>query len=534
MATLKFIDPPAEASPREFTTEALRIGRSPKNDLVVRDPHVSRFHAKIVRGAFGYYLVGLDSRNRTLVNGHPAEEPMVLDNGDRIQLGSTILAFESTTVPNVRIEETPRQAFSPVSSRSQAKARGHRMLGAILDADRELRPGRPLAEALGVILEMARQAIPFERGAVLLRRWGDLIPIAIYPSSATRDDPIIISRGILTHVMRTGTGTLTSDAMADDRFTGYDSVHRNRVRSALCVPIMSPGGPLGAVYLDSSHEARLFSRDDLEILERIADLAGCKIECTRMFRHALEADRMQRELDVAWDLQRSILPAEPPRVPGYEFHAITRPCLQVGGDAYDYVTFPDGRVGLCVVDSAGHGLDASLLMAYCQASLRALCDLDLTAADTCRRLNGLLNARIPSNRFVTLFFGILDAERHTLSWVNAGQPSPVIVGRAGDTTFLKRTGMPIGMFPDSAFRARTNAFDPGAVLVCFSDGLIDARDGAGRPFGAERLIELAVALRGLPPGEFVGEVMARVDAHAGAEPVDADDLTIMMVRRDAA
>jgi len=356
--------------------------------------------------------------------------------------------------------------------------------------------------------------------------------MVVYPSGATRDDPLIISRGILTHVMRTGAGMLTSDALADDRFTAYDSVHRNRIRSAICVPIMSLGGPLGAIYLDSPHEAGLFSQDDLDTLDRMADLAGCKIECTRVFRQALEADRMQQELDLAWDLQRAILPAEPPRIPGYEFHAITRPCLQVGGDAYDYLMFPDGRLGLCVVDSAGHGLDASLLMAYCQASFRALCALDLTAAETCRRLNRLLNARIPPNRFVTLFFAILDVERHTLSWVNAGQPSPVIVGRTGETTFLERTGMPIGMFPDSDFEARTTAFDPGSVLVCFSDGLLDARDKEGRPFGAERLIELAVALRGLPPGEFVREVLAKVDAHAGAEPEDADDLTIMIARRD--
>src|SRR5262249_4163188 len=150
-------------------------------------------------------------------------------------------------------------------------------------------------------------------------------------------------------------------------------------------------------------------------------------------------------------------------------------CRAVGGDYYDYLPLDGGRVGIGLGDVAGKGLPAALLMASLQASLRALSELGLPPDDMMTRLNRLLCRTVPENRFVTFFFAALDPASHTLSYVNAGQNPPYIVRQGQEPEKLGQTGPPLGLFDTTRYGSRTVTLSPGDILVCYSDGVSEAR-----------------------------------------------------------
>src|SRR5262249_38102221 len=243
-----------------------------------------------------------------------------------------------------------------------------------------------------------------------------------------------------------------------------------------------------------------------------------------------QAQKVEAELARASEIQKILLPATSPPIPGYLLHGSSEPARVVGGDLFDYIDLPGGRYGLALGDVAGKGYPAALLMTAFQASLRALAELDLPPAETIDRLNRLLFRRFPDNRFVTFFYGVLDPTADTLTYVNAGHCPPWVLRANGDAEELGVTGGPLGMFEKGDFESKVIDLEPGALFVCYSDGVTEVSDPEGDLFGEDNLLSLLKTVKDLRPADIIEKITSVIAVHHQNAPPD-DDITLVVLKR---
>jgi len=243
---------------------------------------------------------------------------------------------------------------------------------------------------------------------------------------------------------------------------------------------------------------------------------------------------MARELSQAAEIQRGLLPTNNPKVPGVDIAGRNLPCYTVGGDYFDYLSYPDGRVGLVVADVAGKGMPAALMMSNMQALMQVFTEAALEPAALVTRLNKHLAARCPGNRFITLFFGVLDPYTGTLLYCNAGHNPPVLVRRGGYRELLSAGGgMILGIHGAATYETATVTLATGDTLVLFSDGVTEAcAPDSENEFGEERLGAI-VAAQANAPARAVVEVVLRELTTWTCGGAFADDVTLVVARRTA-
>ena len=188
-----------------------------------------------------------------------------------------------------------------------------------------------------------------------------------------------------------------------------------------------------------------------------------------------------------------------PPIEGYSVHGNSEPARVVGGTCSTTSSSPADAMRSSWATWPARAIPAALLMCAFQASLRALCELDLPPEETIDRLNRLLCRRFPDNRFVTLFYGVLDPAKHTLTYVNAGHCPPWIVREGGGADRLIPTGGPLGMFEKGDYHAQAVDLQAGELFICYSDGVTEVSNPAGEEFGETSLIELVKTLKDLSP-----------------------------------
>lgn len=261
---------------------------------------------------------------------------------------------------------------------------------------------------------------------------------------------------------------------------------------ALAVPIETDGVVKGLLVVGDK-ESRVgvgpFVDADRRSLAHFATQAAIALEQARLHREALEKERLEREMELASQIQRGILPPTLPVVEGFELLAWTRPALHVGGDYYDLIELSDDRLALVVADVSGKGVPAALLVSTVHAALRLLLAHDIEGPELCRQLNDHLLRFSASNKFVTLFLAELDPTTQTLRYVNAGH-NPALL-RVGSTNhWLEATGVPLGLLPDATFEQCELELFSGDLLCVYSDGVTEASSPEGEELGESGLISL--------------------------------------------
>jgi sigma-B regulation protein RsbU (phosphoserine phosphatase) len=244
------------------------------------------------------------------------------------------------------------------------------------------------------------------------------------------------------------------------------------------------------------------------------------------------ADRLslKGDLEVAREIQQAMLPHEIFRLPTVTASGQSRPANTVGGDFYDILPLPDGRVVVALGDVAGKGSPAALLMALLLAMLRTLVDEGLEASALVERLNAQICRHSPPSRFITLFYGVFDPATGSLTYVNAGQNPPLVRRGAGLYDRLESTGVALGMFDRSRYDARATRLDPAELLVLYSDGITEAEDPRGRPFDEAGLQEAIERGASEDPAALGASIVAAVERHARDTRL-ADDLTVLILQR---
>ena len=256
---------------------------------------------------------------------------------------------------------------------------------------------------------------------------------------------------------------LSQDAGDDKNLPTSASIADLKIRSVMCVPLLTPDNKaLGIIQLDTS-DRRQFNEDDLDVLAAVASQAAISIQNASMHESLLERERLNRDLKIAEQVQKRFLPQVVPTVPGYEFFAHYQPTYEVGGDYYDFVPLPGDRMAVAVGDVSGKGVAAALMMAKFSGDTRYCILTENAPAPTATRLNTLLCAAGIEEKFITLGLCVLDAATRKLTLTSAGH-TPVIIRRAdgrAEEVGQEVSGFPLGIMEDSDYQQTEVQLEPG-------------------------------------------------------------------------
>jgi len=391
-----------------------------------------------------------------------------------------------------------------------------------------------LDEVLNRVMDEVVAATRAERGFVMLREPNGRLTFraARGLDQKTIEAPQFqISRSLVERVAYDGQPILTSDARQDTRFSMRQSVISMGLRSILCVPLVTKDRVTGVVYVDNRHQVGIFTQADLDLLVAIAASAAMAIENARLYQVAVEKGRLERELQMARELQAGLLPHETPQLPGWECVARWLPAREVAGDFYDFIPGDGGSCGWVIADVSDKGMPAALFMALSRSIVRASLAAAHSPAEGIAQANRLICADATGGMFVTLFFARLDPATGVITYVNAGHDPPLLC-RAGDAqpAWLTRTGLLLGMTEDARYEQRTVTLTPGDSILCYTDGVTDALDGHGGEFGVERLQQVALEHCHSAAVELVNALeQALADFTGGSTPFD--DVTILAIKR---
>jgi sigma-B regulation protein RsbU (phosphoserine phosphatase) len=253
---------------------------------------------------------------------------------------------------------------------------------------------------------------------------------------------------------------------------------------------------------------------------------------TAIGREMVQRERLNRELEIAQEVQEHLFPQHLPFVPGLDYCGRCRPAREVGGDYYDFLELPEGRLGVAIGDVSGKGIGAALMMASLQASLRGQAPVGHNLAELMRRVNSLIYDLSSSNRYATLFYAEYDPRSRQLSYVNAGHNPPLIVREAagGCQVLRLETGGPvIGLLLRQSYQHESVPLIPGDLVVLFTDGISESMNSRDEEWGEERLIELARTCHGLPAFDAMTRILAAAEAFA-AGASQHDDMTAVVLR----
>ena len=301
---------------------------------------------------------------------------------------------------------------------------------------------------------------------------------------------------------------------------------------ALVVPLVSQGELIGTLNLGPRRSEQEYSTDDRRLLTTLAAQAAPAIRVAQLVREqaaeAAERERLEQEMRVATLIQQQFLPRELPNLPQWQIAAYYGPARAVGGDFYDFIPMPDGRIGIAVGDVTDKGVPAALVMARTHSILRAEASRSDSPGEILGRANALLVPEMPARMFVTCLFAILEPETGRMVMANAGHNLPYI--RTDDGVVeLRATGMPLGLMPGIRYEETEGVIAPGSNVLLYSDGLVEAHDPTATMFGFPRLREaMTIDDAG---SELLDRLLDDLHRFTGPEWEQEDDITLVTLRR---
>src|SRR5580658_9065597 len=546
MKELQILTPDGQNRFIPLNADRISLGRSSAAELSFPDDGgLSRQHLAIERDGGGWALRDLGSKNGTMLNGAKVTERMPLKPGDRITAGHLILIYDGSSsqirqpvvVFDPREETADEAASSTVithldgviksedgAGEAQTLAATH--VSALIRAGNELAGNRPLPELFRFILDLSISAVKADRGVLMTLENGELVV------RANKGEGFRISTAVRDRVLNSGLSVLVRDTSIDDAFRERRSIVEQNIRTLMAVPLQTRDKIIGIIYVDSPSLTREFTKDDLNLLTVMANVAAIRIEQTRFAEMEQARQLMERDLEQAAEIQQGFLPAVAPPVRGLDVAGHNAPCRTVGGDYYDFFPYGNSRIAMVLGDVSGKGMPASLLMMGLQARVQVLIEEPKSRADVMTRLNRITSANCPSNRFITLFFCILDGDTGDLTYCNAGHNPPLIVRANGSYEQLKGGGPVLGILSFVQYQEFHAQLDKGDVLVIYSDGVTEANNPAGDEFEIEGLAAAVIPDRSQSAGTIISRINKAVLAYTeGAPP--SDDITLIVARRIA-
>lgn len=526
------------------------IGRSARSDVCIPDAFASRLHAEVRQEGDAFWLQDLGSANGTRYNGNVVTMPIPLLSGGEIQIGETSILFDDERFDknkNATLIADNTEALNPAMTiafshrknptseilDSQFTSRND-LLGLISKVGIALLSSSGLDDTLNQVAMLVFEAVPAERCVIMLRdektEGGMKIVVARVRGKDEKLEEVRISRTVMDEVMKNGKSVLTSDAQHDPRYASQTMALLG-IRSVLAVPLsVDERDVFGIVYADSPTYEATFTEEHLNILTTLASVASIRVENASLMEARFQRERMERELELATEIQQRFQPSEAPKMEGYEFQGISFSCYEIGGDYYDFIKMHDGRMLIALGDVSGKGTAAALLMSSVHAAIHAQVAAKSPLDEMIRSVNLYLAENTPANRFVTLFVAVLDPQTGVLRYINAGHNPPLVGRVGGEIEQLSSGGLPLGLLPMADYEVGETKLNSGDAIVVYSDGVSEANNIREEEFGMDRLIDVVRRnLHGSAAG-IRDKVESALSAFTQTAPAN-DDITLVIVKK---
>jgi sigma-B regulation protein RsbU (phosphoserine phosphatase) len=453
---------------------------------------------------------------------------------DRLLEESHAFTLRLLQVLSLRLRATNNHFISELERNAARWKLELHKLERLLEATKVVNSTLDLDKLLRVILETALRIVDGDRGTVYLVDEGrNELWSKVLQGSERVKIRLAMGKGIAGYVGATGDTLNIPDAYLDPRFNpAVDRKTGYKTKTILCMPMKDKDEKIIGVFQLLNKRHGLFTGEDEHFIAALSVHAAIAIENARLYEQERQKAALEKELIAAREVQMSLLPKTLPAAEGYQFAAASLPAKEVAGDLYDFMNMESGRIALLLGDVSGKGLPAALLMANLQGTLRDQTFLNFSPRDCLSNSNTLLHHNTSPEKFVTLFYAILDTARHDVRYANAGQDHPFLIRPDGSADRLKEGGIPLGVLSQFPYGEASIRFEPGSVLVICSDGISEAVNRKEEQFGEERLGAFLREHRHQSAEELLNGVLSAVKQHIGNTP-QFDDITIVVVKRAA-
>jgi len=321
------------------------------------------------------------------------------------------------------------------------------------------------------------------------------------------------------------------DPFFEDQRESYEDTF-NQLHALLIIPLIYEDRLIGLISLGAKKSGKFYRREDINLLNTLANQGAVAIENAIMIEEVIEKERMEEELSIAKDLQVSMLPAECPQIKGLEIAAYSMSAKEVGGDFYDFIEMGTEKAGLIIGDVTGKSVSGALVMSASRSIFRMLSEENFSVADIMIRANRRTKKDIKSGMFVALLYAVLNAKENQISMCSAGQTQPILLKAGADTAELIETigdTFPLGILEDVDYRETLVQVSPGDKLVFYTDGIVEAMNENAELFGFERLQEIIQQSRAANAETLLTEIVEGVHTYA-AGTAQHDDITVIVVK----
>jgi sigma-B regulation protein RsbU (phosphoserine phosphatase) len=354
--------------------------------------------------------------------------------------------------------------------------------------------------------------------AGVARRGFDDLPVETDPM-------LMLGQGIIGHVIHTGRPRLASDVTQDPRYVAG----RKATRSEIAVPVIVGERVIGALNLENDRRGA-FDEGHLDALRFFATAAAISIEKALLHRQLMEKQRLEEQLHIARQVQDRLLPAVAPEVPGYDLAGVCIPSHEIGGDVFDYIPLPGGRLGLLVADVSGKGVPAALIMSAFRALVRAYCRQEQDLGRLAATVNRHLLDSTGHEDFITCLYGVLEPETGRFRYVNCGHNPPLLLRAGGESEPLGGGNLVLGLFAGTEFQPDRVTLAPGDRLLLYTDGVVDCEDVHGAAFGIGGILSVAGSAAHPTSTGLITSLVAAARSFSQSDHF-SDDFTLLALHR---
>ncbi|MCI0448383.1 MAG: SpoIIE family protein phosphatase [Chlorobi bacterium] len=456
-------------------------------------------------GLLGVYLFAIFLLGRLSISIFEIKDPTVI-------IVMVLLLSLTFTPINKRLLKWIDETFYPEKTKyaNSFKEFMHRISGQIESGELLSELSRWVQKTTGIV-----PVIPFALGNELALQ---------IPFRHDESDSVI-------HRIRSGSKFFWDEISERSRITVDENeiewVRENEI--SVTIPMISQGELVGVLNLGKKLNDEDFTAEDLDILSQASNQAALALQNLKLQSAYIEKKRMDKELEMARNIQRRLMPQEIPVVRGLEIYGESRPCKEVAGDYYDIINTEDGYTIMVIADVSGKGAGAAMIMANLQASIRVGIEISEDFTDFIYRINNHIYRSTSPSEFITFFMGIWEPKSKTLHYINAGHNPAILINRENNIKALSATGLILGILPDQKYERASVMIEDGSLLAIFTDGLEEALNRRNELFSQERIIQCLMSSKHLGPREIIKSVNTRVIEFCEGNPLH-DDLTMIVAK----
>src|SRR5215813_7154074 len=459
-----------------------------RTTVVVDDVRKYPRYIEAVKNARSELAVPLISQN-SVVGVLDIESPELgYFREEQVKLLNMLATQIAIAIENARVYESER--------------RNRELLALLYDISLEMASTLEVDELVNKIAAAVKQKIDYQTFSIFLldEKLGLLQPRIVIRSNERENQKLVLplGTGLIGTAAKLKMPLRIADVTQDPR---YLNVH-TETRSELVVPLTSKGRVVGVVDLESTQVGYFTEYHERFLMTLASRMASSLVNAELHTRVAENEERLEREMKIAREIQRQLMPDEVPSIPPLQMAVLFKPVTQLGGDLYDWIAFDDGRLAIVIGDVAGKGAPAALYGALSSGVIRTRAGRKYPPGQMLELVNKTLTQRPIEGQYVAVAYAVYDPKTKSIALSNSGLPYPLLV-RAGQPTFLDVGGIPLGLFPDTRYEETSLQLQSGDVLVFYSDGVVEMRNDSGEEFGLKRLAETVCTSYEKAPEEIV-------------------------------